>query len=252
MSFNSIFTKLGLTEKESKIYEASLELGPETIQSIARRAGIKRTGAYGHVKNLIKKGLMASNTRDKKTYFFAEPPENLSLLLTNRKKETIQLMSDLQKAIPKLRILFETNEERPHVRFFEGKEGLKTMINDITKSKFTSLEEFTPLDEAYAFSPPQPNDYRQRVQKKLKNIPRKIIYTSAQGPILKQKEGLKERRYLPKKKFPFTGSVTIYGNKVSLVSQRKTVTGVIVENKEIAQTLRVLFNLAWEATGRKR
>ncbi len=244
----NILNKLGLSEKEAKVYLSALELGPRTVQAIAKKADITRTTAYGHIKSLIKRGLMNSNVRDKKTYFSAEPPENLSLLLEGRKKETAELCSDLQKLMPRLRLLFETTEERPRIKLFEGKEGLKSMVNDFMKSRFSSVEEFVPLDEAYAFSPPRKGDHRQKIDRKFRKIPMRIIYTSKSEPVLETKKGLRERRFLPKEKFPFAGSVTIYGNKVALINQKTTVSGVIIENKEITEALRTMFNLAWETT----
>lgn len=243
-----ILYKLGLSEKEAKVYLSALELGTETVQKIAKKSGIGRTTAYAHIKSLIKRGLMSSGTRDGKTYFSAEPPENLSFLLEGQKKEIGQLSSDLQKIIPELRLLFETTEERPRIKLFEGREGLKSMVNDFMKSKFSNVEEFTPIDEAYEFSPPQKNGYRQKIKRKFSKVPMRTIYTSGKGLFLKPKEKLKERRFLPKDIFPFTGSVTIYGNKVSLISQKRTISGVIIENKEITDTLRTMFNLAWEAS----
>ena len=248
--YDNTLKRLGLTEKEVKIYQATLDLGPETIQKIAREAGITRTSAYVHVRSLIKRGLMSSVACDKKTYFAVEPPENLSSLLTVRKGEIKQLSSDLRKILPRLRLLFETTEERPRVRFFEGRAGHKSMIKDLMRSRFQSLEEFAPLDETYGLFPPQKGDYREKVRKKFSKIPMRVIYTSEKGHILKPKQGLTERRFLPKEKFPFTGSITIYGNKISLVSQKKTITGVIVENGEIANTLRMLFSLAWDTAKR--
>ncbi len=244
----NILNKLGLSEKEAKVYLSALELGPATVQAIAKKADITRTTAYGHIKSLIKKGLMNSNVRDRKTYFSAEPPENLFTLLDARKKEVAQLLFELQKTMPRLKLLFETTEERPRIKLFEGKEGLKSMVNDFMKSKFSSVEEFTPIDEAYEFSPPQKNDYRQKIKRKFSKVPMRTIYTSEKGSFLKPKEKFKERRFLPKDIFPFTGSITIYGNKVSLISQKRTISGVIIENKEIADTLRTMFNFAWETS----
>lgn len=244
-----ILKKLGLSEKETKVYLAALELGPETARNIARSAELTRTTAYIHIKSLMRRGLVSSGMRDKKTIFSAEPPENLSVLLEIRKKETKQLTAEIQKAMPKLRLLFETTEERPRMRFFEGKEGLKAIVNDFMKSKFPSVEEFTSIDDAYAFSPPQRNGYREKIKRKFRKIPMRTIYTSTHGQLLKPKEKLKERRYVPREKFPFTGSATVYGNKISLISQKRTVMGVIIESKEIADTLRAMFNLAWSQAG---
>ncbi|MBI2109408.1 MAG: hypothetical protein HYT93_04545 [Parcubacteria group bacterium] len=242
-----ILTKIGLEDKEVKIYEAALESGPETVQKIARHAGITRTSAYIHINSLMQQGLMSKSTRDKHTYFSAEPPENLFRLVETRKKEAQRYSFELKKIMPQLRMLYETGAERPHVRVFEGREGLKTMIDDLLKSKIQSLEEFTALDEIHAIIPPQPNDHRIKIKNKLKKVPRKIIYTSSKGPFLEVKEGTKERRFLDKNKFPFTGGINVYGNKVSMTSRKKTITGVIIENKEIADTVRALFNLAWES-----
>lgn len=246
-----ILTALGLSEKEIQIYKAALESGAETVQKIAQRASVTRTGAYSLIRSLIKRGLMSSNVRDKKTYFSAESPENLFRILEEKRKEIQHSSIDLKKIMPQLRTIYETTSDRPRVRVFEGKDGLKTMTNDLLKSKFASLEEFTSLDELYAIIPPRPDDHRQKIKQKFKKVPSKVIYTSKEGPILKGENGVKERQFISKEKYPFTGSVNIYGNKVSLTSHKKTITGVIVDNKEIADTLRALFDLAWKSLKKK-
>lgn len=250
MPYHDILKQLGLSEREAKIYLTSLELGPETAQKIAKKSGIARTTAYGQIKSLIRKGLMNVNKRDKKLFFATEPPENLLVLINSRKREFLRLCNESRKLIPKLRLLFETNEERPRVKLFEGREGLKSIIKDFAKSKFSSVEEFTSTDEAYEFLPPRKNDYRQKLKTRFRNIPMRIIYTSKEGAFLKPRDKLKERRFLPKDQFPFSGSITVYGNKLFLISQKKTVIGIQVESKEIANTLRIMFDLAWDAAAK--
>lgn len=250
MSYYNTLKQLGLSERETKTYLASLELGPETARKIAQKSGITRTTAYTQIKSLIKRGLMNVNRRDKKLFFAAEPPENLSILINSRKNEFIGLRNELRKLIPKLRLLFETTEERPKVKLFEGREGLKSVIKDFARSKFSSIEEFTSTDEAYEFLPPKKNDYRQKLKSKFKNIPMRIIYTSKRGAFLNPRDKLKERRFLPKDQFPFSGSMTIYGNKLFLIGQKRTVIGIHVESKEITNILRIMFNLAWDAAAK--
>ncbi len=50
---------LGLTEKEARTYLASLELGPETAQNIAKKTGINRATTYVQIESLKKRGLMS-------------------------------------------------------------------------------------------------------------------------------------------------------------------------------------------------
>jgi len=48
--------KLGLSDKESKVYLASLELGPAPIAAIAKQASVNRPTTYVIIESLIKKG----------------------------------------------------------------------------------------------------------------------------------------------------------------------------------------------------
>lgn len=61
--------QLGFADKEAKVYLASLKLGSNTIQEIARSAGVNRATTYVIIEKLIKKGLMSSIKKGKKTFF---------------------------------------------------------------------------------------------------------------------------------------------------------------------------------------
>ena len=51
--------KLGLNEKEVKVYLTGLELGPNSVQNIAASAKITRPTTYEIIKKLEAKGLFA-------------------------------------------------------------------------------------------------------------------------------------------------------------------------------------------------
>lgn len=65
---------LGLSEKEAKVYTTSLELGPDTVQNIAKESGINRATTYVQIGTLKEKGLISEFEKGKKTYFVAESP----------------------------------------------------------------------------------------------------------------------------------------------------------------------------------
>lgn len=239
--------KLGLSEKEAKVYLASLELGSSAVQEIARRASINRPTTYFQIENLMKMGLMSSVVRGKKKYFTAESPEKLLKFFDTKKAEIKQNEEDFKKIFPELKILFDTAEEKPKVRFYEGREGMNNIREDILKSRFKNIDEFIPVDASYQFFPLRPGDHRWKMMKKLKNIPGRGIYTSQKGAILPRKQDLTENRFIPFKKFPFSTEITIYGDKIALISHQKKVIGAIIESKDIADSLRCLFDLAWEA-----
>ncbi len=244
---DEVLQKIGLSDKMAKVYSAVLEFGPQTAQQIAQKTGMLRPTVYVQVVALINKGLMSRIEKGSKTYFMAESPENLERLLEEKISFVKSASSELKKVISQLNALFLTAEDKPKIRFFEGKEGLLTMIKDFATSKFDSAEEFVPIDKAFQTIPPTDDDFRHKLASKFKKIPMRIIYTSQKGPILKAKEGSRERRFIPLEKFPCSGSITIYGNKVALMAENSHLVGTIIENHEIASTLRALFNLTWES-----
>lgn len=241
-----ILQQLGLSEKEAKVYLAALDLGSSTVQEIARKAGINRATTYFQIESLMKMGLMSSVIRGKKKYFSSESPNKLLKLLEVQGEQIKEKENDFKKIFPELQGLFTAAEEKPKVRFYEGKEGIKSIQDDILRNKFKSLEVFIPLDDSYRFFPPRLRDHRWRMAKKLKKIPTRVIYTSQKGTILPKKEKLTERRFISFEKFPFHTEINIYGNKIALASHQRKIIGVIIESKDIAESLKSLFNLAWE------
>lgn len=238
--------QLGLSEKEAKVYLASLELGLSSVQEIARKAGINRPTAYFQIELLIKKGLISSVVKGKKRYFNAESPEQLTGLLEAQKQEIENKRSDLEKILPELKTIFSLAEEKPKVRFFEGIEGLKAMQTDILKTKIDDLYEFIPLDDAYKIFPPELDNHRKKADQKFQKIKRRIIYTSKQGNVLSS-VGNKEVSFISHKEFPFDTEIIIYGFKTALFSYGEKLVGVIIENNGIAKSLKSIFNLAWQA-----
>ena len=69
--------KIGLSEAESKVYLAALELGETNIGRLAKKSGIKRTTTYLVVDTLKEKGLLSSLKKKNKVFFYADDPRAL-------------------------------------------------------------------------------------------------------------------------------------------------------------------------------
>ncbi|PIQ92932.1 MAG: hypothetical protein COV69_00535 [Parcubacteria group bacterium CG11_big_fil_rev_8_21_14_0_20_39_14] len=244
MAYETELKNLGLSEKEAKVYLVSLELGPETMLKISRQAGVNRPTTYVQVESLMKKGLMSSFTKGKKRYFSAEPPERLLGLVEAVRKDFEEKEKSFKTILSELKNIFNVSGERPKVRFYEGREGFQAIIGDVLRSKFKSMEEFTSLEDAYKVFPPHPKDHRHKILAKFKKIPMRVIYTSSQKPVVLQARS----RFVPKEKFPFSTDITIYGEKVAIFSLRGKLIGTIIESKEIADTLRAIFDLSWDGS----
>lgn len=238
--------QLGLSENEAKTYMAMLELGPSVVVEIARKAQINRPTAYVQIESLNKKGLVSSQTKGKKQYFIAESPDKLELLIENELKTVEDKKNELNNFLPELLNLFNTSEQRPHVKFFEGKEGVLALQKEFLKTTDdTPIYGITSLDNIFEIFPEFENTYiKKRVQKKIYT---KTIYTSQRGPILKNSDesSLRESKYVESDKLPLGVDITIFKDKVAIVALKGKISGTLIEHKEIADSFRAIFELVW-------
>lgn len=249
--------KIGLSENESRAYLALLELGPATAQEISKKSGIKRATTYVQLETLTKLGLVTSFEKApknkngaNKTFFRIEDPEHLAKIIEREQKLASERDRALKEILPELGRLYLSSGERPRVRFFEGIEGVKTMLKETFKIKPEEKEvvAIISLDEFLELFPQLSDEYTpERVRRGIKS---RVIYTSSHGPILKEFDAklLRESRFLLKEKLPFASDINVYGNEVAISVVKGTRPfGVILESKEIADSVRALFNLLWES-----
>lgn len=239
--------KLGLSDKEAKIYLTSLQRGPETAQSLAKLAGIVRPTAYVIFDSLIKKGLMSTQTKGKKTYYVSEPPDHLLSLIRLQKQELEETEREFKNLIPALQQLSNIQGEKPRVRLFEGKEGLQSVRELLLKTKTKSLCGFVPVDLVFGlFSEKEHTEIvtKKRIERKIHS---RVIYTSKKGPIFKAKdsEKLREAKFIDEKNFPFSAGIDIYDNLIALFTFKDKYIGVVIENEDVANTMRTIFNMIW-------
>jgi sugar-specific transcriptional regulator TrmB len=245
-----VLEKLGLSEKEAKVYLAALELGSATVQQIAEKAKVLRPTTYLILEAMLKKGLMTSTEKGKKTLFSAEPPAQLERYLDHQVRGLEDVRTDLRSVLPDMEALFNLTGERPKVRFYDGIEGLDSSEDDLYRELQSSdhMYCFTPLDDEERAFP----DTReaQPVKRLEKGVWAHVIYTREAGPLpgAVSKKEKREARFLPKDKFPFRSLVTIVpGKRVQIASYSDRYFGVLIEDAEVANTFYVIWNLAWEA-----
>lgn len=236
---------IGLSENEAKVYLAMLELGSSPMLEIAAKAGINRPTAYAQIESLKKMGLISMQTKGKKQLYIAEDPEQLEFLIDREKKDLEQKQEELKGVLPELKELFNTTEDRPHVRFFEGKEGLERMQKALLASGAKEVHAISSADDIYRIFPMHKGAYvSERVKR---GIHSHLIYTSSNGPIYKDKdtEMLREALFVPQKDFKFRADIDIYGDSISISALTGKLSGLIIEHKDLADSFRMLFNFLW-------
>ena len=236
--------KIGLSDKEAKVYLATLELGQSSVQDIAKKSLVNRATAYVILDSLISKGLISTYEKGKKTYYIAETPEVLNSILEVKKKDIEENQRLIKKIMPDLRLIHNRQEDKPVVRFFEGKEGVLTMYSEMFSKDTKVMRNMYSLDLVQKrFSPME----REVARKKRidRGIKTKVLYNYKSGKRPSGPDG--ERIKLSDKEFPILTDLALFDDKVRIASLANKLSGVIIQDKDIYQTLVSLFDLAWEA-----
>jgi HTH-type transcriptional regulator, sugar sensing transcriptional regulator len=236
--------EIGLNEKEAKIYLASLELGQSVVQDIAKKAGVNRATTYFVIEGLMKMGLMSSFHKGKKQYFVAADPDRLIEVLEQEKNTIEKRESSLKKLLPQLQSLNNKQKDRPVVKYYEGKKGIKTMVSEILKAAKGEVAMAYSVDALNKLFTEEDKIEWRKVRIK-RNLYTKAIYTYKDGVL--QNIPKSDSRKVPFDKFPITCDIAVYDEKVRIADLSKRLIGVIIEDKEIARSMKAILDLAWEA-----
>lgn len=238
MQWNTLLKSLGFTESEAKIYLLALESGPSTVQDITKKAKVSRVTTYAVIESLAEHGLMSTIKKGKKTLYVAESPERLVSFLHNRMQEMENTLREVQSAINELKLL--QHGDKPVVRLFEGREGLKAIHDDILQTNPDIIYELNNGDAMFTvFSREDLKSYQEQLDKR--KVTNETILLYSQPPRLREHGKV---YHLPEKEFSFFGNVTIYSNKIALTTFQGKNISVLIESEILAQTMKELFKLA--------
>jgi len=231
---------LGLTEAESKVYLALLELGSSQAGKITSKTGIHRRTVYDSIERLIEKGLVSFITQNNIKYFEAVKPQQLMEILKEKQE-------NLKQILPQLDLLHKSSKEKQETTFFRGKLGLKSVFNhqiEVGKeiSVFGGSINAPNILKAYF-----PHYDKERVKK---NIHVKIVFDeSARNNSYIKSIPKSEIRFIPKE-YSSPAAINVYGDNVAIILWSEEPIAILIKNKEIAVGYRNYFNLLWGVAGK--
>lgn len=233
--------KLGLTEKEARLYITALELGSFSVMGIAHKSGIKRPTCYLILDELVKKGLISVIPRAKKLLYMAEPPE----VLTKQAEEQFSLTKSL---VPKLNSFYNTDTEKRVVKYYSGQKGIHNIYEDVLKTKPKEYYYISSAKELEDITGKEflDNWMKRRIQLGIKSVSIRMKGTEIPSKNYQDtEESLREIRYAPKDIY-IPDTIIIYGSKVATISTKKGNFGFVVEDKEFSESMMGLFKTLWK------
>ena len=239
-----ILKEIGLTDNEIKVYLIMLEEDENLASTIADKTKINRSLMYTILNNLIEKGMASYVVKENRKYFRATDPEKI-LNILKEKEELIKKQEEAVKNIlPDLRKLKLPREEEVKVEIYKGKEGNKTLLDDILRVG----EDYLCLGYSGLSLGIIPYYFMHWHKRRVKiGIKRKIITKEQMRDNKAMKWGLTSVRYVPDElNIPI--STMIYGNKVwtMLPSGKNDQVSILIESKDITNSYRNYFNLLWK------
>lgn len=98
--------RLGLTEKEAKLYLTSLRIGPASMQTLAAKAKVDRGTAYHLAKTLGQKGLFTQVSGGKRPLFGVTNPVQFYDYVAEQKRQADEHVAAMEHVIDDLKSLY--------------------------------------------------------------------------------------------------------------------------------------------------
>ncbi len=229
---HEVLKDLGFKDKEIKIYLALLKEESLTVLQIGKEARIDRTTIYDVLERLIDKGVVSSSVKNKTKYFTALNPNELLIHFKEK-------YSSLEKILPELNKL--STKSKPKIKFnlFQGKEGLKSVINELIEEKtdYKVIGMKKEYEEILSYF--TKNALLKLNQSKVKEI----AIVGKEAKFKKLRNGI--YRYLDEALLsPIT--TLIYNDKVIFFIWIEPYFALSIENKEFRTSQEEYFNLLWK------
>jgi sugar-specific transcriptional regulator TrmB len=226
-----VLKEAGLQDGEITLYIALLKLKEATATQIAKHTGVHRSHIYDLIEKLKEKGLVSYVIRNNVKYFRASNPDKILDYLKEKEEK-------IKKIIPNLKIVSDSSKEDISVEIYKGKEGIKTILNDILREGKDYLlfghlkfEELMPI---YIEQFVKIADKKKMVEKAILEKGIKIIPTKKH-----------EYRFIPKE-YLFPNATVVYSDRVAMFLWQEPYYVFLIKSKDITKSYKTHFKLLWK------
>jgi len=244
----SVLKHFGCNQREVEIYLHSLQVGSASIQELANGLKQNRVTVHSAVEQLIDQGFLFETRKGKRRRIAAEEPDVLHRLLQRKQNELQVLKAEIPSIATLLSSVQRRSESVPVVRFYEGVEGLKKMLEETLSAKgevlvFTYVDLFSKLlSPAYL-----EGYYRRRADK---GISTRLIFPLATFGKRVNSYATKYKmqvKFLPRE-LAWKSGIFAWNNTVAIQSFAEgKVTCTLIENEDIAHFYRsIIYELCWQ------
>ena len=251
---HTILTQLDLTQNESAVYLAFLELKEKTSAEIARLLRMDKSSCYRAVEALVEKGLLITIPKKRGSTHSAVSPEVLKQMYQQKISSLKQQESELDRFI---RQLLKQDESRRNT-FIKVETGIEAIRNGMDQNLDAAIHSTKIIKEFYRLSFPyfQDTDHIKWVNAFAKRriasgvAIRQIVdfaENNTFAPIMKtDKKLLKEIHLMPKELKGLYG-VRISGDITHIISfdKKQNYIDITIKDTYVTLLMNSLFDFMW-------
>lgn len=258
ISVSEIKNKIGLAEKEARVYFALLKEGSGFASNIATVAGIKRSTAYQVLERLHEYGLVLKYQKGKKYFFAPAKPRSILTFLEGQEREVQERKTQFKDMLPELNVYFANKQKKPKLVFFDRESEIKRLVFDALQPRGQKeVIGFFSLDQLLSHIT---NGFFKEVAETIKQhkMPLKLInYDEEQSAEKNTRLWLtKHFASLPKELQPkvkiinekseMTSMILIAAHKTYLIDLTPPeLMGTVISNQDMATGISIIFNNLW-------
>jgi len=245
--FKKVLLQADLTPSQAEILEYLYQNKEAKASEIAKKIKRSRAIVYKEAEELAKLGIVEKKERPNQiAVFMAGHPSLLKKLLDNREAQLKKDRELLNNYLPDIVSAYNLMSNRPGIRFYEGLEGIKTVLWDTLTSAET-IRAYSDIEGIDKYIKDLNLEYVEK-RRKLNIKKRGIIKDSpfSRNFLKNYYSEITENKFISSELFPFNSLLQIYDNKVAYVTlEENNMIGLIIEDKNIYQLHKSLFEDAW-------
>lgn len=235
----------GLTEHQSILYELLIKSGALRASAIVRRLdnSLSRPMVYAVLDELTVIGLVEKDTESANvTRFVPAHPSKLQDIAYERRQIADTLAEAASAIIPRIVSDYNLTSSKPGVRFFEGKQGVRAVLQDSLTTK-THILSYTDVEQIETHYKDVSDPYI--LEREKRGILKKLLlddtpYVRAFYAGLTEKQS--EVRLIQQSEYPHKVAIQIYDDKVSYLTLTPgKEMAVIIQDADISALQRHLF-----------
>jgi len=254
MNIESYLRQLGLSDKESEVYLASLAVGESPIMPITKKVGLPRSTTYHILEKLRDEELLEILETPTRRVYVPYPPRAILKLLKKKRDTFEQEIDSFQSSLEEINGLYNTSAFQPKVRFFRGTKEIRHIYDEILEAP---INEFCYISEVKKIEKVLGKDFLKEWLKKriAKGIKSKTVWVRSESvpdePIYAgSRNNLRTVRYAPSD-FRSPAHTMVYGDNVVVITTAEENIGLVITSRDYATSVRNQFKQLWKVSSER-